>query len=236
MRKLFNRSIIGLSPAFFILFTLCGVLFFLNPQWDIEASSIFYRAGDGFYMADDLWGYIVYKGVHYATGVLIATYVIYLAVAFIKKQETLLGIHRMAVVYMAVVLILGPGLIVNTALKNGVGRARPANVSCFAGDKVFTPAFVVSNQCDNNCSFVSGHAAFGFYWVTLGFLGATAFRRRAGFIFGVSMGSVIGLVRIIQGRHFLSDIVFAFFFVYMVAAVVYWWMSREGMLKGHTKE
>ena len=221
MRTLFKPFICGISPAFILFFCIAAWLFHSNPQWDINFSAIFYINSD-FYASDKWWGDFVYSGVHFATPVVIALYAIYLLLSFILKKKRFIGISRKAILYMALVLILGPGLFVNSVLKEHIGRARPVDTQCFSGEQQFAPAFARTNECDGNCSFVSGHASFGFYWLALGFLGTTVFRKRMGYALGIFMGFGIGLVRIMQGKHFLSDIVFAGFFVYLTAAVVYW--------------
>jgi len=56
-------------------------------------------------------------------------------------------------------LVVGPGILVNFVLKEHVGRARPAHLEVFGGERSFTPAFQVTDQCSTNCSFVSGEGA-----------------------------------------------------------------------------
>lgn len=100
---------------------------------------------------------------------------------------------------------LGVGVVVNGALKEGWGRARPAPV--LAGEAVFTPALRPAAQCRTNCSFVSGHAATGFVLAAVGVLGAPRARRRWLWI-GMMAGGAIGLMRMAQGAHFLSDVLY----------------------------
>jgi len=115
--------------------------------------------------------------------------------------------------FLLLSLLLGPGLLANTLLKNNsTGRARPAQVEQFGGERHFTPAFVYSGQCQTNCSFVSGHAAMGFYFCGLGWL----FRSRRAFLAGCLIGTLVGTARIAQGSHFVSDVLFAFWVVYFV--------------------
>ena len=59
-------------------------------------------------------------------------------------------------------LVLGAGLVVNGILKDDFGRARPRDIEAFGGSSQFTPAFVVSHECDRNCSFSSGDGAGAF--------------------------------------------------------------------------
>ena len=48
---------------------------------------------------------------------------------------------------------LGPGLVVNAGFKEHWQRARPYEVVNFGGTEQFTRAGLITDQCDNNCSF-----------------------------------------------------------------------------------
>lgn len=105
-------------------------------------------------------------------------------------------------------LVLGLWGVVNVGLKDHWGRPRPTEVSAFGGPHPFQSAGTVSPYCDKNCSFVSGHAATGFTLMAVGLFGAPATRRRWWWI-GLAAGVLIGAGRVLQGGHFLSDVVFA---------------------------
>ena len=122
---------------------------------------------------------------------------------------------------MLVSIIMAPGVVVNLTLKDNVDRARPKNITQFGGDRQFTPAFVVSDQCESNCSFVCGHAAAGFSFIALALV-FTGKRRQRIFAVAVTAGFLIGLVRVIQGGHFLSDVIFSFFFTYLTIRLLYY--------------
>lgn len=109
---------------------------------------------------------------------------------------------------MLLALVLGLWGVVNVGLKDHWGRPRPTEVSAFGGPHPFQSAGTISPYCGRNCSFVSGHAATGFTLIAVGLLGAPATRRRWWRI-GVVAGVLVGAGRVLQGGHFLSDIVFA---------------------------
>ena len=109
---------------------------------------------------------------------------------------------------MALMLVFGLGLVVNGVLKEQWGRPRPTEVGDFGGPHAFQPAGRISTLCRSNCSFVSGHAATGFALAAIGLLGTPARRRRWAHI-GLAAGLVIGAGRVLQGGHFLSDILIA---------------------------
>jgi lipid A 4'-phosphatase len=122
--------------------------------------------------------------------------------------------------FMAICIATGPGLVTNVILKDHWGRARPKQVVEFGGAKIFTPPLLPTSQCASNCSFVSGEAAsifMPFYAVSLLIPQWAAVLLAAGTLCGFAAG----LVRMAQGAHFLSDVIFAGVFMALTAVVVH---------------
>jgi lipid A 4'-phosphatase len=114
---------------------------------------------------------------------------------------------RLTLAFVVLGGALGPGLLVNSGFKDNWQRARPYQVQPFGGTQQFTRAAVMTDQCNNNCSFVSGHVACGFFLASL----MLVHRRRRclwGAI-GVASGLVIGFARMADGAHWLSDVLWA---------------------------
>lgn len=105
-------------------------------------------------------------------------------------------------------LALGPGLVVNLILKSNWGRPRPSTLTIFGGDDTYVPPWIISQQCDSNCAFVSGHAALGFWLVAVALLAPPRFRTAA-VILAFGFGAMVAAIRVMQGAHFLSDVVWA---------------------------
>jgi lipid A 4'-phosphatase len=123
------------------------------------------------------------------------------------------------IIFLLFTLGLGPGFLINTVLKQYSGRARPSQIKEFGGNRHFTKAFVVSDQCKRNCSFVSGDASLGYFAFAFIFLA-----RRRRFAIGSAAfvcGTTLGLIRMAQGAHFLSDVIFSGVFTFMVAWLLY---------------
>jgi lipid A 4'-phosphatase len=126
------------------------------------------------------------------------------------------------------VFLIGPGLVTNLVLKSYWGRARPDQVEAFGGGKVFTPALWPADQCSSNCSFVSGEAAAT---AALAIAIVVLFQQLrpqasarafwAVVVLGASLALMGGGLRIAFGRHFLSDVVFAWVIVAGVALVLH---------------
>lgn len=125
--------------------------------------------------------------------------------------------------HMAVVAVLcgvlGPGLVVEAWFKNAVGRPRPVQVVEFGGSEPFHGPFEPGPNPAHHRSFVSSHAATGFWLLSLGLTCGPVWRRRWLWI-GLLTGSAIGAGRMMQGGHFLSDIVFAFYAVWIPCQIV----------------
>lgn len=125
---------------------------------------------------------------------------------------------RRAGFFLALSLVLGPGLLVNLLLKPAMGRPRPVQTQPFGGDESFyrvgTPA-----QLANCRSFPSGHASMGFFLMAPAFMLTRRQQRLAGMIIavGVTFGLLMGAARIVQGAHFASDVLGAAICVYLGA-------------------
>lgn len=190
-----------------LVFLVLAVLLVAMPQIDLWVSSLFHMGQDGFYLDKNplvQFSYIVFK---YMPMVVIPLLLVGITLSYFAKR---FQSQKKPLIYLLVLLLLGPGLLVHTVFKDNWDRARPRNIEYFGGDKVFTPAFVISDQCEKNCSFVSGHAAMGFFFMALAF----AYRQRRLLWVGIIAGALVGLGRIVQGGHFFSDIIFAGFFVF----------------------
>lgn len=121
--------------------------------------------------------------------------------------------------FLLLSLIIGPGLITNTILKDNWGRARPHQIAEFGGQAQFTPAFVMADQCVRNCSFTSGDSSFGFWFHTLAYVAQR--RRRQIFYTGLALGAGFGLLRVGMGAHFFSDVLIGGFFMLASSAALF---------------
>jgi lipid A 4'-phosphatase len=119
-----------------------------------------------------------------------------------------LGLGKAHWLFLAACLAAGPGLVANLILKDQWGRARPSQVVEFGGTRAFTPPLLIANQCRRNCSFVSGEASSTF--VTLYAAAALLPQWSVALVVGGTLvGLATGLIRMAQGAHFLSDVIFA---------------------------
>lgn len=206
----------------FLACALLLVFFNLFPNVDLFVAREFYRPGSGFWLSHEVWVQFGYKV--FAKGWIVALIVVLLlAWSYVPRIAQRWGLNRRVLVYLLVTVLIGPGLLVHNVFKDHWGRARPVHLQEFGGNKHFTPAAVISDQCDKNCSFVSGHvgiAAFlmAGFWVT---------RRRPWLLAGIALAAYVGLVRIVMGAHFLSDVIFAVFVVHFTLRVFSPWLKLK---------
>jgi lipid A 4'-phosphatase len=203
---------------------LC-LLFSAWPELDLRVSAAFYSPESGFAGQRSALVRGIYDAVPWfgrGSGLLA------LGVALVWwRRPGLLGRRTWRrVVALGLAMAVGTGVMVNGVFKEGWGRARPVAVSEFGGQARFTPALRQTNQCRTNCSFVSGHSATGFTLLAVGLFAAPATRRRWWLVGGVA-GLLVGAVRIAQGGHFLSDVLFSGVIVWICCAAV-----REAWLRG----
>lgn len=191
------------------------VLFWTAPGIDLWASGLFYRPGQGFFLAQDEATRFIYRAVPWLVVLMVIGLPLTVFAGW-RRGRPIAGIDLRAGIFLIAVLAIGPGLLVNTLLKDHWGRARPSQVTEFGGTQRFTPAAIPADQCDRNCSFPAGHPAVGFSLVAFAFLAASR-RRKIIEAVAIGFGAAVGIVRIAQGGHFLSDVIFSGLIVYGVA-------------------
>ena len=132
----------------------------------------------------------------------------------LKKLKSFLKRRlRLAIIGLIIGPIVGSGIIANWYFKDQWGRARPVHITEFGGDKNFTRAFVMSDQCEKNCSWISGESSAAFSF----FVGTLILKNPYFFFLNLLFGVVVSFCRISMGGHFLSDNLFALFFMVYLA-------------------
>lgn len=204
-------------------FVVLAVVFVLYPQIDLVVSSQFYDTGlRNWPLSDNPIAISIYGLFRYLPFLLVPVLLIAVVASVFRFGPK--GQDKRVLIFLLVTLLAGPGILVHSVFKEGFDRARPKNIEQFDGRKAFTPAFVISDTCSKGCnSFVSGHAAMGFWFMALGWV----FHSRAWFWTGVLTGVVLGATRIVQGGHFLSDTLFAGYICYFTLRVCAWKLLGE---------
>lgn len=200
------------------------LLFLFFPDLDLQVSGWFWSASDGWIWGRHPLAEFVRKGLpSLVIGSLLFVIILYGAGKVLGQRFW--GIDGRITFYLLSSLLIGPGLLTNSLFKDHWHRARPSQIDLFGGSAHYTPPFMITDQCDRNCSFVSGHAAMGFWVIAFAFLVPRPWRGRA-ILAALAFGSVVGAVRIIQGGHFLSDVVYAAALVVAVTWGLWWAIVR----------
>jgi len=178
---------------------------------DIKTSSLlFNKTALWIYYNYPLWTFL-YRYGQVLPNLIGITAALMLTGSFITKK---LSFAKNRAMFALIVFLLGPGLIVQT-LKVTWGRPRPVETIEYGGNfefrTPFEPNFALAGNRKDGNSFPSGHAAAGFYTMALYFI----FRKRWIFALTFVYGAAMGAARMVQGGHYLSDIVSSFFIVYI---------------------
>ena len=213
-----------LPPTLLLGFVLVSLGFYLFPQIDLWVSGLFYNTEQGFYLAGNPLVRFIYAGIPIFTTAMTLALIGLLLYTWLKKR-TALGLDRRAYVYLLLVLIIGPGLL-SSIFKDNWHRARPMTVEQFGGKQQFSPAFVISDQCDNNCSFFSGHPTSLYFFIAVALVAPPTYRRRF-MVLAIAGGLIVGLGRVMQGGHFFSDVITSGFMVATTAYLLHWLMYKK---------
>lgn len=225
-----QKTLGGVPVGFIAFFSVLALIFLAYPSIDLMITSLFYD--HGFFLKDHPFVSFVYRfapliGIGMGVWALIVLVILWIGQKASYTCRLIPSVwRRKELAFVVLALALGPGLMVNGVFKEGFGRARPAQVVEFGGTKTFTPPFVITNQCETNCSFVCGHASAGFFFVSVALVVRREWQKRV-FWSGVALGGLLGIVRIVQGGHFTSDVIFSFVAVYMTGKVLYFLMFER---------
>ena len=203
------------------------------PFWvidlDMAVERVFYNPVVGWASGDEQpWRALYEYGVVPAWVVSLSALAILVASRWVRRFAP----QRRVAAFLVLVMIVGPGLLVNEVFKKHWGRPRPHDVYEFAGDRSFVPVWA-KRPADNGNAFASGHAATGFYlFAPYFFLRGRRTRLALAFLaLGLLYGSFIGLARMIQGAHFLSDVLWAGGFVYLSGLALYYVLGFHRVVK-----
>lgn len=207
------RAILGLA----LVTAAAAALFAIFPTLDLAVSEEVSLGARRFLLSDVAAARAVNDALPWAVGATVAA-ILLAAVTVVLRGRPVLGLDLRRVAFLVLSFATGPGLLVNVVLKEHWGRARPKDIVDFGGTALFTPALVPADQCPTNCSFVSGDVAIAFAYVAPALL-LPARWRPFGIGAALLFGTAIAALRVLQGAHFLSDVVFAALFTLLPIAV-----------------
>lgn len=210
-----------------IITALFSGLLWLFPQIDLAISHLFYHADRGFLLEYHYshWHLGFFRDMLIDITYGFITVLCFTLITGLLFKRRFIPISHFTCMFLLLCFSLGPALLVNDLLKNHWGRARPYQVQEFGGDKQFTPAWEISNQCPKNCSFTSGETANVFCYLALIFV-----VRRKKLIGGIvlAVAALISFERIAQGDHFFSDTILSGLLDYLLIWLIYQVMKKIG--------
>lgn len=137
-------------------------------------------------------------------------------------HDDIRSVRRQAL-YILMVIALGPGVLVNLVVKDHWGRPRPVHTEKFGGEYAYIPPLKLGHTSDK--SFVCGHCSVGYAFFALYFLA----QNHKLFYLTLTLGLAwtMGFTRMTSGGHYLSDILWSGYLVFLVAfALYYGWYRR----------
>jgi lipid A 4'-phosphatase len=198
------------------------LLLFTLPFWvtdaDIAFSRLFYAQGKGWHYGDAYPWRFLYDYGNIPALVLAGGALLVFCLGFVLPR---IAAQRWISLFLVLFLLLGPGLLINTVFKDHWGRPRPADIEAFGGTNTFLPVWV-KGEAGHGKSFPSGHASVGFFvFAPFFFLRRKANKKAFLFLsLGILYGLLLGLGRIVQGGHFLSDVLWAGGFTYLTGLIL----------------
>ena len=219
-------NVSSLLWATVIVGVIAAALFFVFPAIDLDTSAFFYMGDGNFYgrgtdrIFSPTTDIDALRLAIYVASVVVCLGAGIGLVASAVGKRAIFDLSSVKWLFLTLCLALGPGLVANVILKDHWGRARPAQIVEFGGTKTYSPPLLLSHQCARNCSFVAGEPSAVFTTFFAAAFLFPSFSRRL-FAAGIVGGMLAGLLRISQGAHFLSDVIFAGIAMSITVAVVH---------------
>jgi lipid A 4'-phosphatase len=208
-----------------------GVLFAAFPDLDLRITRLFYEPqGRGFlltfymFFENHLWLLRLRDAAMWIVAALALAPAAALLVKLVRPTRPMPMSGR-AIVFLLGTLALGPGVLANAVLKEHWARPRPIEVREFGGSESFVPWWDPRGTCEQNCSFISGEGAGGFWTLAPAAL-APPQLRVAAYAAALAFGAAVGAMRIAVGGHFFTDVAFSGLFMFLIIWVAHGLLFR----------
>ncbi len=215
-----NRHFLFTADFIFpLLLLIAGSMVFRYTSWDLLIQDRYYSLESGWSFNSNPLAMFIY---HYSNiPALILSIGALFAFILSYSKERIQPFRKIAS-YLVLVMIIGPGLLVNSILKDNWGRPRPRDLFQYGGEYRYEEPLTYDADSPGK-SFPCGHATMGYYFFALAFVLRHRKRALAAFIsLGAALwGSIIGWIRVGQGGHFASDVLWAGILVYLTAFLLY---------------
>jgi lipid A 4'-phosphatase len=213
-----KEMIINFTLPLSVVLFLTAVLTVMNA--DIEIEKWFHSPESGWFLGEAMpWSFLYQYGNIPAFLLSLGGLLAFVLSFFYKKVTA----YRKIGLFMVVFMILGPGLLINTVFKDHWGRPRPADIVNFGGTEAFHHVWE-KGPSGQGKSFPSGHASVGFFLFAPFFILKKSSQKWAVFFLclGIFYGMLMGVGRMIQGGHFLTDVIWSAAFTYLTGLILYY--------------
>ena len=214
MQSISLKKVLIVNTIFFFFFVIFFILF---PKFDIFFSKLFFFEEK--FISEK---YVFIKSLRsflkdLMIVISIVSFLLIMVNFFFKKKKRPILKPRTRLILIGFIVgpVIGCGLIANFYFKDNWGRARPINIQEFGGEKIYTQPFIISDQCERNCSWISGEASAAFSFVA----GTIIIKSPIFFLLNIIFGIIVSFCRIAMGGHFLSDNIFAMIFMIYLAII-----------------
>ncbi len=208
-----------------VLLAIATVFLFAITDLDLATLRPFYHPeleGPWPVANDPLW-LLFYRSAPWITASLAVAGVVLFIAGVVREKSRQLRLYG---IFILLCVVLGPGLIINLMLKDHWGRARPRQLVEFGGTSEYSQPLVPFQASGK--SFPCGHCSVGYLYG----LGWWVWRRShprwaaASLATGLVTGTLLGIGRMTDGGHYLSDAFWAALIALGIAHVLYYYVLR----------
>jgi len=200
---------------------LMTILAPFTPWLDLNISKFFYNPNNPLlerFSRGPIFDFLFNYGVIPGWILFIGATILFLLSYVLKRFKN----WRSPSLVLILTFIMGAGFFTHLILKDHWGRPRPKQVTEFGGTQNFRPFYSPNfyNQPEPSKSFPCGHCSMGFYFFALALVGKRLNKKwltDLGFGLALSLGIILGILRIMQGGHFFSDVVFSALLLWLTA-------------------
>ncbi len=196
----------------------------LFPEWEIGVSRWFFDPVVGWPLDAQFAVQAVY---HWATLPALILAIGGLVLALLSRRWRRWAPYRSRGIFLFAAMAMGPGVLVNAVFKEHFHRPRPREIVEFNGTAEFERIGQVGRG-EQGASFPSGHASMGFF-LALPYFFLRSRRPVLAYvclISGTLGGLAIGMVRVMQGGHFLGDVIASGLIVWVTGRATWTWITR----------
>lgn len=213
----------ALLPA--LLFALLASLL-ESTSIDVWLASHFYDAAAGQWPHKNSWwaSQLIHE---YGRRLIVIFFLAALTVLLLSYWRSAMARYRRPAAYMALVLLLAPGLI--SAGKHLSNVDCPWDLDLYGGDRPHVrllqdrPDDLPAAQCFPGGHSSGGFALLGLYFL---FLGRNRLLARLGLAVGLGVGGLFAFAQEARGAHFLSHDLWSAFICWFVALGIYHFIFR----------